>query len=102
MSIVERTWKSTAIADAEVVISAGMQGQCIFAEGKNSFAVNVKAVSQLKWDDSALKLKEQVKKAAQKKKSYEFQIFDTSTGYHSTVKLAELAKIKPGEASVAK
>jgi hypothetical protein len=32
-NINERFWKSTKISDAEVCITAGMQGQCMFAEG---------------------------------------------------------------------
>jgi len=100
-SINEKYWKSTAIGDAEVCITAGMQSQCMFAEGGgNSIAVNVKAVAQLQWRCS--KLKEQVKKAVKSNKNYKFKIFDVSTGHHTMITPAKMEKLNEDQESVAK
>ena len=94
MNINESTWTSTAISDAQVVITAGMQGQCVFSEGdSNSIAVNLTALAQLKWDPSALKMKETVRQVAKKNKNYTFQIFDLSTGYYTSVNLEKMTKL---------
>jgi len=102
MNINESTWTSTAISDAQVVITAGMQGQCVFSEGdSNSIAVNLTALAQLKWDPSALKMKETVRQVAKKNKNYTFTIFDLSTGYYTSVNLEKMTKLKADEGSVA-
>jgi hypothetical protein len=99
-NINERFWKSTKISDAEVCITAGMQGQCMFAEGGgNAIAVNVNAVKGLKWKNN---MREQVLKAAKANKKYAFQIFDTSSGFHTTITLEKMTKIHEEEGSVAK
>jgi hypothetical protein len=75
----------------------------MFAEGaSNSIAVNLNAVTQLKWNASSQKLKESLQKAAQNNKKYNFQVFDLSTGYHTTITAAKPEKIHGGEGSVAK
>jgi hypothetical protein len=102
-TINESFWSSTAIPDAQVVITAGMQGQCTFSEGEsNSIAVNLNAVAKLKWDDSALATKEKVRKIAKQHTSYSFKVFDLSTGYYNTVKLDKMKQDSPGQASLAK
>jgi len=102
MNINESIWTSTAISDAQVVITAGMQGQCVFSEGdSNSIAVNLTALAQLKWDPSALKMKETVSQVAKKNKTYTFQVFDLSTGYYTSVNLEKMTKLKADEGSVA-
>lgn len=83
-NMVDSTWNSTAISDCEVTISGAMQGQIVFAEGEsNSMAVNLGALATLSWKDSAVR--EQLSKAAEQRKGYNFSVFDTSTGYHTTI-----------------
>jgi hypothetical protein len=101
-TINESYWKSSAIADAEVCITAGMQSQCMFAEGgSNSIAVNVKALAQLQWKEGS-EMKEQVKKAVKRNKKYKFQIFDLSTGYHTIISQEKMEKLHEDQESVAK
>ena len=67
--------------------------------GGNAIAVNVNAVKGLKWKNN---MREQVLKAAKANKKYAFQIFDTSSGFHTTITLEKMTKIHEEEGSVAK
>merc|ERR1712110_1327730 len=83
-SIIDMVWSSEAISDCEVTITGAMQGQIVFAEGEsNSMSINLGALATLSWKDSAVR--EQLSKVAEKRKGYNFSVFDTSTGYHTTI-----------------
>ena len=75
-SIIDTVWSSAAISDCEVTITGAMQGQIVFAEGEsNSMSVNLGALANLSWKDSAVR--EQLSKAAEQRKGYNFSVFET-------------------------
>jgi hypothetical protein len=100
VNAIDRHWSSSAISDCETVIAGALQAQCVFAEGaSNSISINVNVLANLSWHDSAVR--DEVLKAA-KQKNFDFQIFDMSTGYHTSVTFAGPKIIKEGKNSVVK
>jgi hypothetical protein len=81
------------------VITAALQGQCHFAEGSsNTIAINIGALSKLAWHNEDVRGK--VLQAAEKS-NYTFDVFDLSTGYHTTIAKSGATRVADAKDSVA-